>query len=44
MVTLDSNSEGFANPQDVQQYMDQNKLKTLSAALRTLMDEHHQLS
>lgn len=37
MVTLDSNSEGFANPQDVQQYMDQHGLKTL-------MDEHHQLS
>ena len=43
-VTLDSNLEGFANPEDVQKYMDQNDLKTLSAALKSLMDEHHQLS
>lgn len=43
-VTLDSNLEGFANPKDVQKYMDQNDLKTLSAALKSLMDEHHQLS
>ncbi|QGV19721.1 Hypothetical protein LCAKO_2p11 (plasmid) [Lacticaseibacillus paracasei subsp. paracasei] len=32
-VTLDTNLEGFANPEDVQKYMDQNDLKTLSAAL-----------
>lgn len=43
-VTLDTNLEGFANPEDVQKYMDQNDLKTLSAALKSLMDEHHQLS
>ena len=43
-VTLDSSLEGFANPEDVQKYMDQNDLKTLSAALKPLMDEHHQLS
>ncbi|MGY0395707.1 hypothetical protein ACVFZR_00380 [Lacticaseibacillus paracasei] len=43
-VTLDSSLEGFANPEDVQKYMDQNDLKTLSAALKSLMDEHHQLS
>ena len=42
-VTLDSNLEGFANPEDVQKYMDENDLKTLSAALKSLMDEHHQL-
>lgn len=42
-VTLDSNLGGFANPKDVQKYMDQNDLKTLSAALKTLMEEHHQL-
>jgi hypothetical protein len=42
-VTLDSNLKGFANPKDVQKYMDQNDLKTLSAALKTLMEEHHQL-
>jgi hypothetical protein len=44
MVTLDSNVEGFANPKDVQEYMDQRELKTLSAALKTLMEEHQQLS
>uniref|UniRef100_UPI002362A314 hypothetical protein n=1 Tax=Lacticaseibacillus paracasei TaxID=1597 RepID=UPI002362A314 len=42
-VTLDSSLKGFANPEDVQKYMDQNDLKTLSAALKALMDEHHQL-
>ena len=42
-VTLDSSLQGFANPEDVQKYMDQNDLKTLSAALKSLMDEHHQL-
>jgi hypothetical protein len=42
-VTLDSNLKGFANPKDVQKYMDENDLKTLSAALKTLMEEHHQL-
>ena len=44
MVTLDSNVEGFANPKDVQEYMDQRELKTLSAALKALMEEHQQLS
>ena len=44
MVTLDSNVEGFANPKDVQEYMDQRELKILSAALKTLMEEHQQLS
>ena len=43
-VTLDTNLEGFANPEDVQKYMDENDLKTLSAALKSLMDEHHQLT
>ena len=42
-VTLDSSLQGFANPEDVQKYMDENDLKTLSAALKSLMDEHHQL-
>jgi hypothetical protein len=42
-VTLDSNLKGFANPKDVQKYMDENDLKTLSAALKTLMEEHRQL-
>ena len=44
MVTLDSNVEGFANPKDVQEYMDQRELRILSAALKTLMEEHQQLS
>lgn len=44
MVTLDSNVEGFANPKDVQEYMDQRELKTLSATLKALMEEHQQLS
>ncbi|EPD08549.1 hypothetical protein Lpp78_00100 [Lacticaseibacillus paracasei subsp. paracasei CNCM I-2877] len=44
MVTLNSNVESFANPKDVQEYMDQRELKTLSAALKTLMEEHQQLS
>ena len=44
MVTLDSNVEGFANPKDVQEYMDQRELKILSAAVKTLMEEHQQLS
>lgn len=44
MVTLDSNVEGFANPKNVQEYMDQRDLKTLSAALKTLMEKHQQLS